>query len=293
MNIVIVGANGLIAKKLMSCLIFKNQRVGKVSQNDIQKINSSISKNVKEDLDSQSLKLLRKIIGKPDLLILAGRSSNSNFFNYNTTNATIIVRYCILENIKIVFISSFSAFESCNSLYAQEKRFIEGLLNLNKNLIIRLPLVVSQEAKLLSQVNRLSLFCFTLIPKSLNSHQYIMCLDHASSILCESILNKEVGLKITTSRYKINLESLFRFAGSRTNTKIIYFPKILPKMILSILSFFFLKYASLKSSYIGLLNQPESEVVLKSNPIFTNCSVECFTKTYYQLPAGVFFDEFA
>jgi nucleoside-diphosphate-sugar epimerase len=62
----------------------------------------------------------------------------------NTKAAHNLIQLCRLKNTKIVFFSSLSAHAESRSHYGKNKLFLEGLFDINKDLILKLGLVVGE-----------------------------------------------------------------------------------------------------------------------------------------------------
>lgn len=144
MNYLITGSSGFLGKNLVNLLEQKGNNVFKCGRNS--KIKNQIYFDLKEKIIFEN-----EILKKVNILIHCAYSFDASSINssrkINVGGTKNLFKIAAKNKIKIIYISSISAFEGCKSVHGKVKLEIESLTKKYNGTIIRPGLIYSKKVQ--------------------------------------------------------------------------------------------------------------------------------------------------
>lgn len=141
-TIIITGSSGFIGSELVNFFAAKGWNVRAFQR----KAGSNANKNISYHSFSLGAKPDEKSFEGADYIVHCAHqhfnSKNKNADELNIASAKSIIDIARKKNIKILFLSTLSAHSQAESHYGKNKFFLESLFDLNKDLVLKLGLVL-------------------------------------------------------------------------------------------------------------------------------------------------------
>ncbi|HEY0030654.1 MAG TPA: NAD-dependent epimerase/dehydratase family protein [Bacteroidia bacterium] len=222
-TIIITGANGFIGESLVSYFHVLGWKVRALVHNS--------PKNKLPDVDYFPYDMedcpLESVFEGADFLVHCAylrhdRNRNSNTININGTRDLIAL--CRKQNIKPVFLSSFSAHPAAASHYGKTKFESEKLFDLSRDLVLKSGFVIGKKGMGAEIVNKIkSSKWFPLVGGGLQPIQTIAIDDLC--LIINGVLDKDAsGLFHIAEAEAITMKSFYEEIALQLNRKIVFIP---------------------------------------------------------------------
>ena len=279
MNFLITGSTGFLGNYISEYLTDKNHKVLKCTRNKLK--NDEFYFDLKNGYElNKKNKLILKNVN-----ILIHCAFNFDCKNYsehlkiNFEGSKKIFELAKLFNIKIIYISSISAFEKSVALYGKIKFAIEGLAKQYQATILRPGIIYGISSQSIFGVIEKVILRFPIIPLiGFGNQKLYTCKIDNLCLLIEHLskLNNNRSIIITAASKKwILFKHMIKIIANKNKKKIILlpFPSALIYLILYLNSLFRI-IKRLKSdnltSILNCNNDPSFEELDKTNIIFSN-----------------------
>ncbi|MCX6297321.1 MAG: NAD(P)-dependent oxidoreductase [Bacteroidetes bacterium] len=222
-TIIITGANGFIGEYLVNSFFRKGWKV--------KALVHSVPKNRLEGVEYIEYDLEKSPNANDftsvDYLVHGAYlrfENNKNANEINLRGTKILIGLCRKNNIKSLFISSFSAHKDAVSHYGKTKMECEKAFDLSKDIVLRPGLVIGNKglaSEIIGRIKRSNLF--PLIGGGSQPIQTIYIED--LYLVIESALEKNIcGLFHVAETEAITMKMFYQEIASLLNKKIIFIP---------------------------------------------------------------------
>jgi nucleoside-diphosphate-sugar epimerase len=191
------------------------------------------------------------------------------------------------NNIKIIFISSMSAFDGCKSVYGKQKIEVEKITFEMGGLVLRPGLIWGPHctAGMFSTLNKL-VGALPIVPM-IGSGRDVLYLSHVndlSSLICKIVANIDIlnsALITAASPVPVTLKKILEIVAVSVgrSPKLIPVPSLMVLWALKILEFLKIPIRIRSDSVTGLISADK-------NPVFSE-SIFCTFAEYFSLPFGL------
>lgn len=222
-TIIITGANGFIGTHLVEYFNAKSWKVRALVHHFPRcKLTGVdyIQYRIEEKPDERNFEAVDFLVHCAYLRFEQNRDADS--ININGTKA--LIELCRERNIKLVFLSSFSAHEKAESHYGKTKFASEKLFDISQDLILKAGLVIGEEGlfgRMRNQMNHS--FFFPLVGDGFQPLQCIY-IDDLVSIIDSALSNNISGLYHVAESDVIFLKDFCVKMGKQLNKKIRFVP---------------------------------------------------------------------
>ncbi len=266
MNILVTGSTGFLGKNL--CFFLKKNKYTVIETTKNINEKNKFYLRLGENID---IKNNLHILNNADVIIHCAFDFTPNTYDdhykINIVGSKKIFELSKKFNIKIIHISSISAFKNATSIYGKVKYNIENLA-LNFNAInIRPGLIYGQNAKgMFGKIEKLVNF-FPILPLINFGNQIIFpCKIEILIILINKLITLKDEKKITitaASENKIYFKDLIKIIAEKQNKKIYLIP--FPSLII----YFFLNFNNYLNLFKGIKKDNLTSILnINKNPDF-------------------------
>ncbi len=183
-----------------------------------------IQYNIEEKPDERNFAAVDFIVHCAYLRFEQNRNADS--ININGTKA--LIELCRERNIKLVFLSSFSAHEKAESHYGKTKFASEKLFDISQDLILKAGFVIGENGLFGAMRNQMKRsFFFPLVGGGFQPLQCIY-IDDLASIIESALSNKIFGLYHVAESDVVSLKDFYVEMGKQLNKKIRFVPVPIP-----------------------------------------------------------------
>tara|TARA_B100000029_G_scaffold486111_1_gene540150 strand:- start:1182 stop:2030 length:849 start_codon:yes stop_codon:yes gene_type:complete len=264
MNYLITGASGFLGKNLVNFLEKKGSKVYKCGRD------YNIGNQIYFDLEKE-IKIEKKILEKVDILIHCAYSFDASSMKrskkINVDGSEKLFELASRYKIKIIYISSISAFEGCRSVHGKVKLEIEKLANKYNGIILRPGLIYSKKVQgamfgsLINLVKRIP-----IIPLIDNGKQILyMCELETLTKLIFILSKKNIGENIIVAANKqpIMFKKIIKIIILKYNLKriLLPFPSIIILSFLKIFETLNINIRLQSDSLVSILNPNQNPLI--------------------------------
>jgi nucleoside-diphosphate-sugar epimerase len=231
-TIIITGANGFIGECLINYFVAKGWKVKafvrSIPQNKIMDV-EYIRYNLEEQPDIAAFQSADYLVHCAYLRFEKNKMSDS--INLNGTK--ILIDLCRKNNIKPLFLSSFSAHQNAESHYGRSKLDCEKLFDLSKDIVLKPGFVVGKKgmgSELINTIKNNSFF--PLIGGGTQPIQTVS-IDDLCSVIEKVYVNNLSGLFCVAEQEAISMKQFYQEIAQQLNKKIRFISFPLPLLYLA------------------------------------------------------------
>ena len=254
-TIIITGANGFIGQELVKYFLDKNWNVKafvrSIPENKLKGV-VYIAYNLTERPDENAFKSVDFLVHCAYLRY----EQNKDADTINLIGTKTLIDLCRKNNVKPLFLSSFSAHEKAQSHYGKTKLATEKLFNLSKEVVLKPGFVIGKKGMASELINtiRKSRF-FPLIGGGIQPIQTIY-IEDLCLIVENCFLKKLSGLFYVAESEAITMKNFYKEISKQLDKKTIFIPFSLPLVyhLCSLTERMGLKLPVYSESVVGLKN---------------------------------------
>tara|TARA_B100001057_G_scaffold499773_2_gene611726 strand:+ start:1045 stop:1896 length:852 start_codon:yes stop_codon:yes gene_type:complete len=265
----VTGANGYLGSKITKHLNRSDFKVIELRRSD-QSLTKTENNFIKFNLNNTFDEKLFKNI---DVLIHCAYDFNltrwEDIYRTNIQGSLRLIEIANKNGVKVIFISSMSAFHNCKSMYGKAKYILEKKMDKMNVVILRPGLIYGSElGGIMGSLNKIvNKYKYIPIP---GDGKQIFYLSHYEDIciLIQKIIEKKLYSKspiISASRKKFFFKNILKILATK-NSKNIYLIKTNEKIlyyIIRLMEKLKIKISFRSDSFISMINQ-------NPNPNFDN-----------------------
>lgn len=267
-SIIITGANGFIGESLVSYFFAK----GWLVKAFVHSMPKSKLSGVEYILFNLEEKPNEKIFESVDYLVHAAFlkfEKNKNSDSINIEGTKTLIDLCRKNNIKPLFLSSFSAHKDAESHYGKTKLESEKLFDLSKDVILKPGFVIGKKGLSGELINRIKNSKF--FPLVGGGAQPIQTLHIDDLCLCieKVFIENMVGLFHVAEREAISMKTFYLEISNQLNrrVKFITFPMSMLYLICKVFESVGIKLPVSSENVLGLKHLSKFDTVNDLNKI--------------------------
>lgn len=246
-TILITGAAGLVGKAFVDHFCSLNWKVIALCRT-IPKNKNTNANYVVFNLGEE---IVHELLQQSNYVVHCALDKNNTELNYVGSKA--LIDQCRAHSVKFVFISSFSAHNEAISSYGKDKVRVENYLDANKEIILKLGLVVGDNGLFNTMKNYvLSNKLLLLLDGGKQPLQLVTLADCCRAL--KAAMQSNGGVYWVASGNVISIKQLYQQIEKISGKKKIYFsvPLFLVELAVGFFSFFGIKFLVSKDNVQGL-----------------------------------------
>lgn len=221
--VIITGANGFIGQKLTEYFLAKNYSVRALVHHfpAIKKDKVAYFLHNIEDAPSED------IFKSANILIHCAYlryEKNPDADQLNIRGTKILIELCRKNNIKPVFLSSFSAHPEAESHYGKTKLACEKLFDLSRDLVLKPGLVLGTQGLFGEIVKNVKASKFFPLVGDGTQPMQSIAIDDLCSIIGIGLEKNSVGIYYVAEPTAIPIKDLYKTISEGLNKKIVFVP---------------------------------------------------------------------
>ena len=253
-TIAVTGANGFIGNHLVKYFAEHNWNVLALQRTP----DKETQKNITYVPYSLSSALDDKVLSGIDWLVHSAyqpyNTENKDADRINRKGTEELIHFCRQNNIKLIFLSSFSAHDEAESHYGKNKLELEGLFDDNTDCVLRLGLVLGIRGLFADIVSLMKKSIF--IPLIDNGFQpvQILLVDDLCRVI-ENVIHAELSGKYNVATAEVyKLKDVYQRTAEQMKLKRVFipFPLILLQLIVSIIELLKIPLGISNENVLGL-----------------------------------------
>lgn len=254
-KIIITGASGYIGKELTSFLsnngyfIYAFQRTNTIDNHPkIEYVNYILNS---DDLNSHYFENSDYLIHTAYQPLLSKKEEDVNFLGTKK-----LLEKCRKHNVKFIFMSTVSAQESVTSRYSKSKLKVESILNTEKDLILKIGLVIGNGGLFLRMFKFIKKSPIIPIFDSGKQQIQYICLSNITNLCLASITNFIPGNYVIVSKSSISTKKFYSKLANLQGKKVLFIniPSTLTYKLLKFTEYLKLPLPVTSENLLGIKN---------------------------------------